>query len=172
MVQIRRKHHEDVREVIAGAEAVAGWGWHIWLYSWAALGAAAVGLWIVANRSRGIPIGEATPSDTAELPPGVAESRAGEGEPSKTHPRWLADTGSFLLGMAVRAAQNYAEHWVDQRIAQQRMKAATRPGPCPSAGGAEWPDGRPARPGRHSRAGEGPRSNLVSGGFHDDRPHT
>jgi hypothetical protein len=172
MVQLRRKHREDVREVIAGAEAVAGWGRHIGLYSWAALGAAAVALWIVANRRKAVPIGEATPLEPAEPPPGVAENRPGAGERLKPPPRWLSDAGNFLLGVALRAAQTYAAHWVDQWFAQQRMRAATRPGPFLVDRRAEWPHGRPARPERHSRAGEGPLPNFVSGGFNDDRSRT
>ena len=51
-----RKHHEDVRgRVLAGDEKVAGWGRHVRLYTWVALGVAA-GFWIVTHRRRTVPI--------------------------------------------------------------------------------------------------------------------
>jgi hypothetical protein len=171
MVQIRRKHHEDVREVIQGAEAVAGWGRHLRLYSWAALAAAAAVLWIVANRRRVVPIGEATAPVPAGPRPAVVGSRPGQGRRSQTGRR-LGAAGSFLLGVAVRAAQNYAAHRVDQWLARQRMGAVTGPGPRSSDRGPQRPNGRPARPQRHPSTDAGPRSNWVFGGLRDERSCT
>ena len=41
MAVIRRELHTNVRESVAGAEAVADWGRYTWTYPWIALGAAA-----------------------------------------------------------------------------------------------------------------------------------
>jgi hypothetical protein len=66
MVQIRREHYEDVREVIADAERVVGWGRSGWPYVCAALGAtAATVLWILASRDRTAPAGQASSSSSA-----------------------------------------------------------------------------------------------------------
>ena len=39
MAVIRREHHTNVRESVAGAEAMADWGRYTWMYPWVALGA-------------------------------------------------------------------------------------------------------------------------------------
>ena len=41
MAVIRRELHTNVRESVAGAEAVVDWGRYTWTYPWVALGAAA-----------------------------------------------------------------------------------------------------------------------------------
>lgn len=41
MAVIRRERHSNVRESVAGAEAVIDWGRYTWTYPWIALGAAA-----------------------------------------------------------------------------------------------------------------------------------
>ncbi len=41
MAVIRREPHTNVREAVAGAEAVVDWGRYTWTYPWIALGAAA-----------------------------------------------------------------------------------------------------------------------------------
>ncbi|MEA2631568.1 MAG: hypothetical protein QOE66_1787, partial [Chloroflexota bacterium] len=68
MAQIRRELHEDVQEVVAGAEAVADWRRYIRMYPWAAVGiATATGYLIVPKRRRSVPRDVARQSDVAEM---------------------------------------------------------------------------------------------------------
>jgi hypothetical protein len=56
MAVIRREHHTNVRESVAGAEAMADWGRYTWTYPWIALGAAAaVGYKVAHNVMEAIP---------------------------------------------------------------------------------------------------------------------
>ena len=47
MAVIRREPHTNVRESVAGAEAVVDWGRYTWIYPWIALGAAAAAGYLV-----------------------------------------------------------------------------------------------------------------------------
>ncbi len=94
MVQIRRKHHEDVRDLIAGAEAVAGWGRHIARYSGAVVGATAVAaLWLAARPRRRVPT-PTLPSAASETPTAVIEGLVGETKRSKSRASWLGAPGA------------------------------------------------------------------------------
>ena len=52
MAVIRRELHTNVRESVAGAEAVVDWGKYTWTYPWIALGAAAAVGYLVYTGSR------------------------------------------------------------------------------------------------------------------------
>ena len=171
MAQIRRKHHEDVREVLADAERVVGWGRHWRPYVWAALGTAtATAFWIVTKRDRTAPAGRVASSDVAEVQQGIAEGVAQDSDGPKTRQSLWGDAWNLIVPVVVRAAQNYVAHSLEQWIAQQRMTAARGEVPSPSDGELERPKGRSVRPERESyTTGEGPGSNLVTGVFNDDR---
>jgi hypothetical protein len=142
MVQIRRKHHEDVRGLIAGAEAVAGWGRHIAQYSGAALGAATVAaLWLAARPGR--PDTTRTiPSTSNTTTTAVTEGLVADTDRSKPRAKWLGGAWKFMLSVAVRAAQSYAAYQVDQWIIKQRESMAAKLAPHAPASGAEPPNRR------------------------------
>jgi hypothetical protein len=52
MAVIRREHHTNVRESVAGAEAMADWGRHTWTYPWIALGTAAALGYLICTSGR------------------------------------------------------------------------------------------------------------------------
>jgi hypothetical protein len=134
MALIRRRHHEDIREVVATAETVAGWGRSARPYAWAALGAAAAtAFWLVIKRGGRPPASQATLSDASEVHEGIAKRLARDSERSRPRPRFRDDVWDFLISVAVRAAQGYAAHCLEQWMAQQRMMAAIRHGPSQQA---------------------------------------
>jgi hypothetical protein len=112
MAVIRRDPHINVRESVAGAEAVMDWGRYTWTYPWVAVGAAAaVGYLIYTSSHQKVTV------DIASLAGG-----AKVGEPrTKGQERWriaqnllLAACG-IVFPMAVRAGQNYMLHWLEQQ---------------------------------------------------------
>ena len=70
MAVIRRELHTNVRESVAGAEAVVDWGKYTWTYPWIALGAAAAVGYLVYTGSR-----QRVTTDIASLADGT---KAGE----------------------------------------------------------------------------------------------
>jgi len=158
MAQIRRELHEDVQDVVAGAEAVADWRRYIRMYPWAAVGVAvAVGYLVVPKRRRGVPRDVARQSDVAEMRAVLQEAR--EPEEKKQRKSLLGAAFGMLLPLGWRVAQNYAMGYLEQWIAQQqeRYMAATGPaGAHPtqsqsqsraqSPGGPGWPGGPPPGP--------------------------
>lgn len=162
MAQIRRELHEDVQDVVAGAEAVADWRRYLRMYPWAAVGLAfAAGYLIVPKRRRSVPRDVARQVDVAEVREAIKQAHdAGAGEKKRGKSLIAAGLG-MLAPLAWRAAQNYALSYLEQWIAQQQQHymAATGPtsGVPPSSGGQGWP-GPPGRPGSTGRPG-GPRSS-------------
>ena len=143
MAQIRRELHEDMQNVVAGAEAATDWRRYVKLHPWASVGVAfALGFLIVPRRRRSI-------TETAEKAAEQTVSRVQEAIAAPPPPR-KKEKRSGLVGMlfgmampvAVRAAQSYAAHFVEQWIAQQQGGPAE---PEPAAG---TPDrsGRPGPP--------------------------
>ena len=77
MAVIRREHHTNVRESVAGAEAMADWGRYTWTYPWIALGAAAaVGYLIYTSGHQKVTADTASLADGAEAGEPVAGVRA------------------------------------------------------------------------------------------------
>src|SRR6516165_3678235 len=106
MVQIRREHYEDVREVIADAERVVGWGRSGWPCVCAALGAtAATFFWILASRDWTAPAGQASSSSSAvaEVQPGIANGVAQDSERPKGHHSLWGEAVNLVVSVAVRA---------------------------------------------------------------------
>jgi len=169
MAQIRRKHHEDVREVLAGAETVADWGRHIRLYSWAALGAAVVALiWTATNRGRTASMKTASPPNTDIVGAQIVETEAVHPEPSSKRTGLVAEVARFLTSVAVRAAQNYAACCLEEWIAPRRVVGATKPVIPPTTDDSPRPTGRARRPERHDGGCDKHQPILVSGGSRDD----
>jgi len=145
MAQIRLNLHKDVKEVVAGAEAVADWRRYIRMYPWAAVGgAAALGYLVVPKRRRSVPRDVARKSDVAEV--GELLKEAPEPAEKKARKSLIGAAFGMLAPLAWRAAQNYAMGYLEQWIAQQQQQAMAAAAPPPAA--------RPS-PGR---TGGGPRT--------------
>ena len=117
MAMIRREHHTNVRESVAGAEAMADWGRYTWTYPWIALGAAAAVGYLIYTGGR-----QKVAGNTATLADGV-----GAGEPvaalvtrgqerSWASRSLLLGTWDILSPVAIRAGQNYMLHWLEQQF--------------------------------------------------------
>jgi hypothetical protein len=158
MAQIRRDLHEDVKGVVEGAEEVSNWRYYIRLYPWAAVGAAlAAGYFIVPKRKK-----PAEPSQVivTAMPQAPQAAPPIEAEPEKKG-RGLIGAGLGMIApIAIRAAQNYATHFLTNWIAQQQeahmagmmaeagMTPTQEGGPSPGYGMAGGPTQYPQGGGR------------------------
>ncbi len=152
MAKIRRELHEDVRDVVESAEAVTDWKHYIRDYPWASVGlAAAVGFFLVPKRRKSVKPAEVARAVVAQIQPTVeaVQAAAPPPEPRKKG-RGLIGAGLGLIApIALRAAQNYATHFVTNWIAQQQEQmahamASAGAGPAPGPGfgmGAGRPGG-------------------------------
>ncbi len=146
MAQIRRELHEDVRDVVEKAEAVADWHRYIRQYPWPSLGAAfAIGYLIVPKRRRSVPKDVARQADVEQVRAAVAEAVEPERtkEKEKTKRGLIAAAWAMLSPVAIRLAQgyavNYLESWLLQQQAQQAAAGPRAPG---GPGRAGRPGGR------------------------------
>jgi len=149
MAQIRLKMHQDVQEVVEGAEAVTDWRRYIRMYPWAAVGlTAAVGYMVVPKRRRSVPRDIARQSDVAEVREVLEKAREPEVvEEKKRRKSLLGAAFAMVAPLAWRAAQNYAMTYLEQWIAQQQQQAMASAGPPPGVGPAPGPvPGRPGGP--------------------------
>lgn len=130
MAVIRRERHMNVRESVAGAEAVMDWGRYTWTYPWIALGAAvAVGYVIYTSGHQKVTAGTASLADGARASEPVAGAGAGGQERPGIGRNLLLTAWDLLFPVAVRAGQNYLVHWVEK---QYPTRTVDRTGPSPS----------------------------------------
>jgi len=124
MAQIRRELHEDVQEVVAGAEAVADWRRYVRLYPWATVGAAFAVGFLLAPRRRA----KHVPTQVVVVPePVKAAAREARDNVREIQTPAKKEKKAGFLGMvlglvgplALKAAQNYAMSYAEQWIAQQ-----------------------------------------------------
>ena len=152
MARVRRELHEDVRDVVEGAEAVTDWKHYIRDYPWASVGLAlAIGFFAVPRRRKSAKPAEVARAVVAQIQPGVQAVEAVASEPPKKKGRGLIGAGIGLIApITLRAAQNYATHFVTNWIAQQQEQMAAHmmagAGMAPPPGGPGMGMGRPGGP--------------------------
>jgi len=157
MAQIRRELHEDVREVVATAEAAADWRRYLTAYPWLSVGTAfALGYLIVPRRPKPV-AGTALQSDLTKVREAVETTRQAvveapkeKGDEAKRKKSLVGAALGMVAPLALRAAQGYALKYLEHWIAQQQA-AHTHVGPAPAshgpaAGGPGPGPGRPAGP--------------------------
>ena len=155
MAAIRRAMHEDVKEVVATAEAATDWHRYLKMYPWATLGVAfAVGFVIVPRRHHktadAIAATQADISKVRELVETtgkkvVATAQAQAAPPERRKGLIVAALG-MLAPLAWKAAQGYAMKYLEQWIAQQQA-AMLHTGPSPAQPGFPGGHGPQAGPG-------------------------
>lgn len=143
MARIRRELHEDVRDVVEGAEAVSDWRHYVRRYPWATVGAAcAIGFFLVPKRKKPT----IKPAEVAEAVAAIIPqlTPAAPPVPEKKGGGLIRGAIGLLAPVALRAAQNYATHFVSNWIAQQQDQVAAmmaaagmvpQPGGPPESGG-------------------------------------
>jgi hypothetical protein len=149
MALIRRDLHEDVREVVAGAEAATDWRRYVRSYPWVSVGAAAAaGFLVVPRRSRTLPHDVARRSDLAEVQDELRQARQATATQEKERRSLVGAAVAMAAPLAWRFAQNYALAYLEQWIAQHQQQAMAQPGPRPdgSAAGQASAARRPAGP--------------------------
>jgi hypothetical protein len=163
MAQIRRELHEDVKEVVEGAEEVTDWRRYVKLYPWAATGAAfATGYLIVPKRRRSVPRDVARQSDVAEVREELRQAREPEPEAKKRRKSLIGAALGMLAPLALRAAKNYAMGYMEQWIVQKQQEYMTAAGPPPGA--PQSPDRPGQGPGRPGGMPPGPGTSQSPGG--------
>ena len=116
MAVIRRELHTNVRESVAGAEAVVDWGRYTWTYPWIALGAAAaVGYLIYTGGHPKVSADTASPADRDKVGEPVAGAGTRSPERSRIGRNLLLAAWDIMFPVAVRAGQNYVLHWLEQQ---------------------------------------------------------
>jgi ElaB/YqjD/DUF883 family membrane-anchored ribosome-binding protein len=148
MAQIRRELHQDVREVVAGAEAATDWRRYVRAYPWAAVGIAMAGGYLLVPRARKAArlgaAGEADLEAIRALAEQARQATAAGKEPVKKS--LVGAAVAMLAPLAWRLAQDYAvaylEQWLLHQQQQQRAQAGPRPGGAEAPGRAPSPGGR------------------------------
>jgi len=131
MAVIRRELHTNVRESVAGAEAVVDWGRYTWTYPWIALGAAAaVGYLVYTSGHHKGTADTASLADGAQTGEPVASTRAEGRGRSRIGQNLLLGAWGILFPVAVRAGQNYMLNWLEQ---QYSTRTGERKALAPSA---------------------------------------
>jgi len=151
MAQIRRDLHEDVREVVAGAEAATDWRRYVRSYPWASVGVAtAVGFLAVPKASRSSPHDAARQADVAEVRDELRQAREAAPEAKEERRRSLVGAAFAMAApLAWRFAQNYAMAYAEQWIAQHQQQFLAQAGPHPGgpqAPGPTFASGGPVGP--------------------------
>jgi hypothetical protein len=144
MAQIRRDLHQDVREVVASAEAVTDWHRYIRKYPWAAVGGAALlGYLVVPRRHRRVPPDLATQADVAQVRAAVEQTRETPKEPEPKRKGVVGMALAIIGPVALRAAQGYAVQYLENWIVQQQLQASVAGPPPPGPARAPGDPGRP-----------------------------
>ena len=140
MARIRRELHDDVRDVVEGAEAVSDWRHYVRLYPWAAVGAAcALGYFVVPkSRKAAVKPIEVAQAVAAAMPQFALSAPS---EPPKKSTGLIRASLGMLAPVVLRAVQNYATHFVSSWIAQQQGQVAAM---MSAAGTVPQPPGGPA----------------------------
>ena len=141
MAVIRRELHTNVRESVAGAEAVVDWGRYTWTYPWIALGAAAaVGYLVYTGSHQRVTTDTASLTDGAKAGEPVAGARGQGQERSRTGRNLLLAAWGIVFPVAVSAGQNYVLHWLEQQY-PTRTVGPTASRRRPGSGAAGWAGG-------------------------------
>ena len=125
MAQIRQKLHQDMKGVVAGAEAASDWKHYVSLYPLAALGATFLAGFLVVPRKR------RSVTKTAEKAAEAVVAKLSESSPLLNNAvqtreavprrRGLVGTAfSMLTPVVIRAAQNYALNQLETLISKQQ----------------------------------------------------
>jgi hypothetical protein len=154
MAQIRRELHQDVSEVVAGAEAVADWRRFVRAYPWVAVGiATAAGYMVVPRPSRAVGPVVLDESDREAIRALVEQARQATADGKPRVRKSLMGAGIAMLApMVWRLAQDYAMAYLQQWLIHQQQQWMEHAGPRPGGSGAP---GRAPSPG--GRTGGHPR---------------
>ena len=116
MAVIRRELHTNVRESVAGAEAVVDWGRYTWTYPWIALGAAAaVGFLVYTSGHQKVTARERKPGGRGPAGEPAGGTTTKVRERLRTGQNLLLGAWGIVFPVAVRAGQNYMLNWLEQQ---------------------------------------------------------
>ncbi len=159
MAEIRRSMHEDVRGVVATAEAAADWHRYLMAYPWITVGVAfAAGYLIVPRRAKEVvtvadlssKVQQAVDANSDRM----LQATGAEAQSTRSRTKGIIGTAiGILMPLALKTAQGYALKYAEQWFLDQQF-LHQHAGPAPAA--AEYHGGPGARPTRPA----GPGSSL------------
>ena len=140
MAAIRRDLHQDVREVVATAEAATDWRRYIAAYPSLSLGAAFVaGYLVVPRRRKPDAAAVATQVSLSKVEKAVESAKQAvietaqeRAEPRKSRQGLVTGALGLIGPFALRAAQGYAMSFLENWIARQHMTAPANAGSPPT----------------------------------------
>jgi hypothetical protein len=150
MAQIRRELHQDITEVVAGAEAATDWRRYARAYPWAAVAIAAAAGYFIVPRARIAPRSSVIEESDIEAIRGLVDQAREAAKDTMTKPpvkKSLAGAAiAMLMPMAWRLAKDYAmaylEQWLLHQQEQWRAQAGPRTEGAGAPGRAPFPGGR------------------------------
>ena len=135
MAVIRREHHENVRESLAGAEALVDWGRYAWTWHWVALGAAsAIGCLLYARGHQRVSPDPSCAADAVPAREPVAAALVSSQKRSSISQNVVFAAWEILSTVAVRAGQDYMLHWLEQQFAARRVVSTAVTPACRNRG--------------------------------------
>ncbi|GAC1466412.1 MAG: hypothetical protein NVSMB9_06930 [Isosphaeraceae bacterium] len=162
MATIRRELHEDVRGVVASAEAATDWKRYITAYPWLSIGVALAAGYLIVPRKRTVETaleGVATKADLSKIRETVektkqeiVETANAKISPSTQKKGLVAVALGMVAPYAMRAVQGYALKYLEQWIAQQQMNYMPG-GPSPLFSPPPGSSGPGRQPGTHRTGG-------------------
>ena len=136
MAQIRQKLHQDMKGVVAGAEAASDWKHYVGMYPLAAFGATFLaGFLIVPRKRRSVTktaekAAEAVVAKLTETSP-LLNSGAQTREAVRPKSGIIRSTLGIVGPVIMRAAQNYALNYVESLVAKQSAPTPSPPTDSP-----------------------------------------
>ena len=124
MARVRHDLHEDVREAVKGAQSLTDWRSVVRSHPWLALATASLTGYLIVPRRRSEGPAVVAVSVPPTGPPALAPAHhldlSSVGAPRKKRVWGLVGSVLGLLApVAIRAAQNYAAQYLEQRLTPQ-----------------------------------------------------
>jgi len=131
MALIRRNQDGDIGKLVAGAERLAEWRRRIRVcFFWTPLAAAST-IWMVTNWPRKVQMTKTDRSIFINDEPGTERAPTDVADQFTTCPSVYTKIRSFLIKVAIRAAQNYAAYCLDDWIAPTLAPGVNKTYPAP-----------------------------------------
>jgi hypothetical protein len=137
MAQIRQKLHQDMKGVVAGAEAASDWKHYVGMYPLAALGATFLAGFLVVPRKRrsatktAEKAAEAVVAKLSETSP-LFNNATQTREPVAPRRGIVGTVFSMVMPVVIRTAQNYALNHLETLISKHQTTTGPAQNPRPS----------------------------------------
>jgi hypothetical protein len=125
MALVRRDLKSEIRGALADGQLMPDWRWYVRTYPWTFVTAAALAGYLAVPSRRGRTAAAQKP--VLDAPEQAASGETPAGQP-RGNSRRLRDTAwEIIYPVAIRAAQSYAVHQIEEWIRQQGRQTAPDP---------------------------------------------